>query len=96
MSWGLIINNVYLNRVATGELPDVIEASRACHEDVVRRLIALAASPPHTVEEDGEKIEWHDYVRREITLLLDEHEEQAIKGFLARTAKANPDDVTEV
>jgi hypothetical protein len=96
MSWGLTINNVYLSRVTTKELPDLVDACKQAALDARKRLLTLAASTPHTVDDvEGNKIEWHEYVIGETDRILDQLEEDIIKGYLAQLAKDNPENVTE-
>ena len=96
MGWGLMINNVYLSRVTTKGLPELVDECKRMALDARKRLLTLAASTPHTVDDgDGNKIEWHEYVIGETDRILDQLEEDIIKGYLAELARDNPENVTE-
>lgn len=90
MGWGLIINNVYLNKVTKEQLPELKEE---CKEDILKikeRLMILAASSPRMVEE----MDWTDYVQREVSNLVEELSELVVKQHLSEIALDNPEDVT--
>lgn len=88
MGWGIIINNVYLNKVTKNELPGVIEECELDIRNIREKIMILAASTPRQVEE----IDWTDYIHREITDLMSEYEDTCIKLHLARIALENPQD----
>jgi hypothetical protein len=97
MGWGIIINNVYFNRVHVSEIPEIIEEADASIMSHKEKFLMLAASTPRTVETaDGDKIEWNDHVQREISDAMEDLEEQIIRRYLARVCKdSDPKDLIE-
>ena len=55
MAWGLIIPEVYLNRVHKDELESKIEESNSYIQSMKEEMIALMAATPRDIKgEDGE------------------------------------------
>ena len=78
MGWGLLIKNVYLNRVSKDKLAANIKNTEHLIQNIEIELIALAASTSKdiTVGEDRSEPR-HIYVAREVRELLTEYKESS-------------------
>jgi hypothetical protein len=98
MGWGLILKQVYFNRVVKGDLPSVLDDADYIIKSARERIIILAASTPRAIEHSGDenfKTDWNEHIRTEVDSIMDDLEEQIIRRYLARQCIENPEDVTE-
>ena len=96
MGWGLIINNVYLNRVTKDRLETVVEESEEMIKYCKEKLLAMACYTHPTVKnEEGQEENIMDYSVSEINQIFEELGSEIVKLHLASIAIENPEDVTE-
>lgn len=87
MSWGLIVKDVFVRNVSKDYIDDNI---RECENFISRckeKLLMLASSTPHPILEDGENINWIDYVHSEINEMWGFLLEMAYKKNILEIAK---------
>jgi len=96
MSYGVEIKNVFLERLRKDRLPNQVEEAQSLIAYHKSRLFLLAAASPHeVVNDDGEPMNWLDYVAAELAAHLDGLEE-AIKDYVrASIAMDNFDNVVD-
>jgi len=98
MGYGLIINNVYLNRVTKNELDGHIAKCDSIIKLYRDKLLMLAAATPRSVQSDEDPnitLNWEDHIRMAVDETIEEIERCAIEAHLAHIAKAFPENVVE-
>ena len=94
MGWGLIIKDVYVNRVRKDQLPDKIEETKEMIEHLEDGIKALAFGQPRDVQsEGGQFTPWEDYAPPALRDILDGLKDMYIKQYLYELAA---DDLNEV
>ena len=96
MGWGLIINNVYVNRIRKDDIePKIYECEKSiqyCHEN----LVALASACPRDIKDGDDMITWEEHVLRETERLVDEIVESAqLLNLLYIAKEADDKDIEE-
>lgn len=97
MGWGLIIKDVYFNKVTKNDLPDVLEDADESIKTARERILILAASTPRSVAsgEENYNIDWNEHIRTEVDDIMEDLEDQIIRRYLARQCMDSPESVTE-
>lgn len=95
MGAGTTLNNVYARRIHRSNAREVAEQAESMLDYYRDRLMILAASPPHNVDEGDGPMPWDFYVRREIDGMWDEIQEHVLDGYHAQFILDNPRDVVD-
>lgn len=95
MSWGLIVNDMFLPRVCVDDLEDRLKETNEFIKHIREKLLILAATSPRDINEDGHFKLWEDHVHIEINTLLDELEDVVYRRSLMLHAIENPSSTTE-
>lgn len=95
MSNGTILNGVNANRIHRSNAAEVRDDADSMLTYYRDRLMILAATAPHSVDEGDGPMPWDFYVRREIDEMWDELQDQVLRRFMANYVLTWPEDCVD-
>ncbi|MCK9273445.1 hypothetical protein M0P65_07960 [Candidatus Gracilibacteria bacterium] len=96
MSWGLILNGLYLNKTKKSDLDSELEGTNSIIKLLENKLVALVAYTTPTYYEDN-STNWPlpEYAALKVPEILEELSELYEKRMLIKFAIENPKEITE-
>ena len=95
MADGTTINGVEARRIHRSNAQEVIDEAEDMLSYYRDRLLILAAMTPMGMDDGDGQVPWDFYVRREITDMWEEIQDEVIRAFLARQIVEFPEDCVD-
>ena len=95
MGNGTTLNGVEARRIHRSNAQEVVDEAENMLTYFRDRLLILAASNPHNVDEGDGPMPWDFYVRREVDGMWDEMREQSVAAMKAQYLLDFPDECVD-